>query len=145
MNWWNKTNVTAGKSFMTTAPTVTITTDTSDSRWGAHIGKLNVRGIWKSQESVQNINQLKWNTVFLALKAFQQQLWNKSTQIQTENTTKFYLNKQRGTKSFLHSKLAQQIWRWAIQRQITITVTHLPGVVNVVRNKLSRQASISRK
>lgn len=142
--WWNKENIAQGKHFSQPTPSVTITTDASQLGWGAHRNKLKVRGLWSPQDAIKHINYLELKTVFLALKAFQKELYGNRVLIQTDNTTTmFYINKQGGTHSLQLSQLAQEIWRWAIPLQINLLAIHLPGKNNIEADRLSRQTSAS--
>ena len=47
-----------------------------------------------------------------------------------------------GTKSLECNSLAQQIWAWAVERNIWLSAAHLPGVDNVAADRLSRELNL---
>ena len=55
------------------------------------------------------------------------------------STTCYYINKFGGTRSQELCWLTWDLWMWCSERQIELTVIHVPGVDNVLANFLSRQ------
>ena len=54
------------------------------------------------------------------------------------STAVFYVNRMGGTRSPVLSNLAIQLWQWCLERNLSITAEHLPGVDNVVADEESR-------
>ena len=53
-------------------------------------------------------------------------------------TAVFYMNRMGGTHSPVLSRLAIQLWRWCLERNLSITAEHLQGVDNCVADEESR-------
>ncbi|KAF7243723.1 Aldehyde oxidase 1 [Varanus komodoensis] len=99
---------------------------------------LRTQGAWNRRESKNHINFLE----LLALRSFEDVLCQRVVQITSDNVaTVFYLNKQGGTKSPTLARLAMQIWKWCIPRDITLVAVHLAGTDNVEVDLLSRHMS----
>jgi len=54
-----------------------------------------------------------------------------------------YVTKMGGTRSTRLTEVARQIWDWCLQRQITLSASHLPGLENQVADQESRQVQTS--
>ena len=62
-----------------------------------------------------------------------------SVLLQMDNTTAVaYVNNLGGTVSPQLTTLAKTLWMWALQRDITLTAQHIPGVSNIVADTESR-------
>ena len=60
-------------------------------------------------------------------------------QLKLDNlTTVAYINKMGGTHSPECNQVAQQIWEWAVERGIWLSVAYIPGESNVVADFHSR-------
>ena len=78
--------------------------------------------------------------VFLILKAFCSEMTRIHVKILTDNiTTVTYIREMGGSHSLKCNDLAREIWLWAIERDIWLTISHLPGKENVRADKNSRQ------
>ena len=57
----------------------------------------------------------------------------------TDNATAVeYLRNMGGSHSILCNELAREIWMWYRDKQIWLSVSHIPGVDNVLTDKASR-------
>ena len=60
-------------------------------------------------------------------------------QVYTDNTTSLaYVKHMVGVKSPQCNKVARQIWDWCEEREIWLTISHLPGVLNTIADFRSR-------
>jgi len=60
-------------------------------------------------------------------------------QLLMDNVTALTLiNKMGGTKSRALTSLSHNLWQWCLQRQITVSATHIPGILNVNADRESR-------
>ena len=50
-----------------------------------------------------------------------------------------YINKFGGCKSLEGNKITRAIWFWAIHRNIWLSCSHLPGIINTKADNLSRK------
>ena len=115
-----------------------MTTDASLDGWGAHCGSLQTQGLWSDEQLQWHINVLELMAVFLALKAFCPSLRGSVVRILTDNTAcMYYIRKQGGTMSRRLSHLAQELWLWAIENDISLVAFHLAGLDNCLADRLS--------
>ena len=57
----------------------------------------------------------------------------------TDNTTALaYVRNKGGVKSQECNEVALEIWQWAEERDMVLTIAHIPGVENVLADKKSR-------
>ena len=122
---------------------VQIFTNASKEGWGAHLGDFTTRDAWSVPESHLHINFLDLKAVLLALKRFQHLVQGKVVLVATDNTTVVaYINKEGSMRS---GSLCALLWRllcWCNLRQIVLKARHIPGRLNVIADKLSRQGQI---
>lgn len=98
----------------------------------------------KLEEQQYHINYLESKAVLLELKSLCSGTQNKHIRIQLDNiTTVAYLNAMGGIKSLNCNDMAIQIWEWCSQRNIWISVSHIPGSTNVEADKESRKINDS--
>ena len=137
------TNVLTGQSLHPLSHAVQIFTDASKEGWGAHLGDFTARGVWSVPESHLHINFLELKAVLLALKRFQHLVQGKVVLVATDNTTVVaYINKEGGMRS---GSLCALLWRllcWCNLRQVVLKARHIPGRLNVIADKLSRQGQV---
>ncbi|KAJ1214845.1 hypothetical protein NDU88_002456 [Pleurodeles waltl] len=132
LKWWiASNNLSQGKPFQQLPPVATVITDASTLGWGAHLGDLEIKGLWSPEEQMFHINLLELRAVRLALKAFLPSLRGQSVQVLTDNTTTmWYINKQGGVGSYLLCREALRLWSWAKDHRICLIANHLAGVLN---------------
>jgi mRNA-degrading endonuclease HigB of HigAB toxin-antitoxin module len=142
LKWWLlQKNFLMGRVLQTFKSDMELTTDSSMTGWGAHLGNQVVQGTWSKTMSLEHINFLELEAVYLALKHFLPELKSKQILIRSDNMTVIhYLNKQGGTKSEKLCNLTRKIWLLAIQSQIILRAAHLKGELNYLADSLSRRA-----
>ena len=144
LQWWTQEeNVLKGQPLHPLQHAVQIFTDASKEGWGAHLGDFTASGTWSVPESKLHINFLELKAVLLALKRFQHLVQGKVVLIATDNTTVVaYINKEGGMRS---GSLCALLWRllcWCSLNQIVLKARHIPGHLNVIADKLSRQRQV---
>ena len=144
LQWWTQEeNVLKGQPLHPLRHAVQIFTDASKEGWGAHLGDFTASGTWSVPESKLHINFLELKAVLLALKRFQHLVQGKVVLIATDNTTVVaYINKEGGMRS---GSLCALLWRllcWCNLNQIVLKARHIPGRLNVIADKLSRQKQV---
>ncbi|XP_046543605.1 uncharacterized protein LOC124253801 [Haliotis rubra] len=99
--WWtNEANILSGAAFRPPPPDLTMYTDASTLGWGAHMGHLQLQGIWSDQEKSLHINVLEMLAIVRALEHWSWCLHSKAIMVATDNSTVVcYVNKQGGTRS----------------------------------------------
>jgi ribonuclease HI len=138
--WWqDPANTMKGRSLIQPMTHVNITTDASKTMYGAHMENSYMQGVWTPQEQNWHINSLEMQAVILAVKHFLNQIKGKSVLIKSDNTTVVqYINKQGGTKSSKLCIQAWNLWKLAIQNNVSLKSVHIPGVNNCLADHLSR-------
>ena len=113
--------------------------DASGLCWGAVLNSsMEAKGDWNARVSCQSSNYRELLAILLALDTFQAQLTGKAVEILSDNATAgAYLRNKGGPVRSL-AEMAKTIWGIAERHQIQITCTHIPGVLNVEADRLSR-------
>lgn len=144
VHWWqNRTNLTAGVRIHPDQPDHLLYTDASNAGWGAHVGDLRAQGLWTQTEKAWHINSLELEALWRGLQTFRTHLSNSNVVAMTDNTTVVgQIRNQGGTKSLHLMKQTEEILLWAQQRRITLAARHVPGIQNVVADKLSRKGQL---
>lgn len=143
LHWWIAHVDRAFSCIGRGKPDVYLTSDASGQGWGASDGSTHIGGRWNAIEmsrAVRNeINYLELLAAFLALKAFCCNMQNKHVKMSIDNTTAVaYIAHMGGSKSQDCNNLAKELWKWAIDRDMWISVVHLPGVQNIQADRKSR-------
>ena len=94
------------------------------------MGNLSIGGRWK-QEEVEHINVLEMKAILFGLKSFCREP-DKHVQVYTDNVTAYnYVKKLGGVRSRRCNQVAQEIWSWAELNRNWISVSFVPGVLNL--------------
>ena len=126
-----------------TSPDVTLFTDASHQGWGAHVNDITVAGTWPLTLQHSHINMLELLAVFHAVRAFQSVMTGKHVLLCTDNTTvACYVNKQGGARSPALSLATEDLLLFCHSRDILLTARHVPGILNIVADALSRPHSV---
>ncbi|KAI8512497.1 hypothetical protein Bbelb_091360 [Branchiostoma belcheri] len=95
-------------------------------------------GVVGSGESIQVLKWKKLEAASLALRSFV----SADTQhdlLRLDNATAVaYVNHVGGTRSPDLAALALEMWSWALERGLTLSATHVPGLTNTLADKCSR-------
>src|SRR5690606_5838914 len=126
--WLQNLELWNGRTIIPALPEETLFTDASSQRWGAALNGTQIGTAWKEDMIHAHINLKELTAVYLALRAFKEELRNKTVLIRADNTTAVaYLRNFGGTKSEALCRTAQRIWDWALSHNISIQVEHIPG------------------
>ena len=141
LEWWTiPQNLFRGVPLSPPSPDMVLTTDASKSGWGTHLDDLTVQGVWSSQEQQLHINNLELLAVRNALHHFCTLLQGKHVLVKSDNSTVIaYINNQGGTKSTDLCMILWHLMQWCIEKGITLTTSHIPGVKNTLADVLSRK------
>ncbi|MES9883340.1 MAG: reverse transcriptase domain-containing protein [Sedimenticola sp.] len=144
LRWWAlERRYWEGVPMVVTPPSVFLTTDASQSGWGASldpVGRL-YQGIWSPEEVGLHINLLEMRAVYLALVQAAPLVSQRGVMISTDNTTVVsYLQKQGGTHSVSLCLQTREILMWCQSHGVTIQVRHIPGRLNALADALSRSS-----
>jgi len=123
-------------------PDVVIHTDASSGGaresggWGAIRDKLSAGGRWSYEESQSHINVLELKAVYLGLQSLCSSETGVHILVRSDNTCAIsYVNNMGGCRSPECNAIAQSIWSWAIERNIWISASYIPGKENVADEK----------
>ncbi len=117
-----------------------ITTDASMTGWGAVFEGRPASGEWKEEFLFWHINCLELRAVFLALKNFLPVLGGYHIIVRTDNMAVVsHINRQGGSRSRTLDRLAHHLLLWSQDKFLSLRAVHLPGVLNLAADFLSRQ------
>ena len=120
-------------------------TDASSYGWGATLfqaGKYfrKTGGRWLNREKQQHINILELRAIQFALFAFRTFITHCYVRLHCDNTTAIsYINKFGGCRNTSMNYLSRKIWLWCIDNKASITAIHIPGIHNILADRLSRK------
>ena len=138
---WRAENLMAwnGRALAQPDPSIVIESDASKEGWGAHCNGLSTGGLWSQSEQFLHINCLELLAGSFAIKCFAKDKTNIHIQLFMDNVTALtFINKMGGTKSRVLASLSRDLWQWCLQRQITVSAAHIPGILNVNADRESR-------
>ena len=141
INWWIDNIATAFRPISMGPMNRRIETDSSLSGFGGHDVTYNMEhsGIWENADKTQHINYLELKAAILCLKYFCDNVTNEHIHLFMDNVVAIkYISKMGGRKPLLN-ELAKQLWAWCEERNIWISVFHIPGRLNTRADELSRQ------
>ena len=121
---------------------IIISTDASMTGWGASSGDYHAHGTWTELEQKDHINLLELKAAFLGLKALHKQidLYGRKVVVQMDNTTAVaHVNHMGSSRAVAADSLARELWLWAMEREMDLSATYIPGESNVIADTLSRQ------
>ncbi len=117
-----------------------ITTDASMTGWGAVFEGRPASGEWKEEFLFWHINFLELRAVFLALKYFLPVLGGYHIIVRTDNMAVVsHINRQGGSRSCTLDRLARHLLLWSQDKFLSLRAVHVPGVLNLAADFLSRQ------
>ena len=136
--WWWLNSLDNVRHIRRDNPELVMFTDASNEGWGAILGDITTGGRWDKFEKTDHINILELKAILLGLKSMCK-FNNKHIRICTDNATALaYVKNMGGTKSKGCNAVALNIWEWAEEHNCWLSITHIPGVENVVADLRSR-------
>ena len=141
--WADMAWVSQGVPLQLDPPTVTLYNDASLTGWGAHLLPefRSAHGLWEPTEGPLHINLLEMLTVERALHVWREVLRGQHVLLLTDNTTVCsYLQWQGGMKSRDLCLLAVRVVQGAHANNVTLSIHHIPGRLNVIADGLSKAA-----
>jgi Reverse transcriptase (RNA-dependent DNA polymerase) len=150
--WWRDT-LTAwnGRTLLPrtrASATELFVSDASDAGWGmSHLrgndrtAQHNAQGFWTPEEHPLHNNPKELRGIAYGLKAWIQHLnlHDTTVHVRTDNTVALsYISKQGGRLPDLGA-VAEELWAYCLDKGITLTADHIPGVLNTLADKWSRK------
>ena len=78
--------------------------------------------------------------ILLALQVLCNHMQNRYIKLLCDNTTAVsYIRNTGGTKSCSCNDITREIFMWCIDRELTLSISHLPGKLNTEAVKASRE------
>ena len=144
LKWWiHEGTLEVGVPLEMFNAQVTMFTDASMEGWGAHVNGDEISGKWDTSERELHINQLEMRAITLALSKFAEVVQGKAVLVCTDNTTVLaYVNHQGGTRSISLMQETVSLFQMVQDLKIQIRARHIPGRLNVLADKLSREGQI---
>jgi len=140
LKWWIENVDTSKKSVSPRVANAVMYTDASNLMWGAfdetHNQKTN--GFWSTEEQKQHINVLELKACQLGIISLFKSSSHIHLKVFMDNTTSVsYINRFGGKIKSLDT-ISRSIWKWCIERDITLTAYHISGKMNTTADMLSR-------
>ena len=140
INWWIRNINNSSKTIVTPNVDIMFSSDASNTGWGAVWNDVSTGGRWADTELGLHINVLELKAMLFGLNSFFRSETGKHIRIRTDSMTALsYVNNLGGTRSVKCHKVAKEIWEWALQRSVWLSVDFLPGVCNTAADSASRK------
>ena len=104
----------------------------------------NCRGLWSQEEQQFHINYLEMLAILCGLKTLLHDKTSIHVRVMSDNTTAVMVLRNMETS---HSKVCDDmcklIWEWCIERNIWLSIHHIPGKLNVIADRISRDKELT--
>ena len=140
IRWWlENLSSSNGLCFLKRDPDLIIYSDASLHGWGFACDGVCSRGPWAGSDRLRHINELELLAAFYALKSLTAQSTNLEVNLILDNSTAVsYVNKHGGTRSRALCDISSSIVSWCESHNLSLTATHLPGILNSIADEQSR-------
>jgi hypothetical protein len=138
IRWWQDHIQSTFRAIVVPGPSHELTSDASISGWGGSLGAKSTGGIWSDQELTHHINWLELKAAFLSLQSLCAELCNTHIKLRMDNTTAVACVQKYGSTKLSLFDLTKELFVWALQRNLTLSATYIPGVCNKVADHASR-------
>ncbi len=117
-----------------------VTTDASMTGWGAVFEGRPASGEWTGEFLSWHINCLELRAVFLALMYFLPFLRGHHIIVRTDNMAVVsHIKRQGGSRSRTLDRIARCLLLWSQYKFLSLRAVHVPGILNLAADFLSRQ------
>jgi len=138
--WWKTTVLESFDFIKLNNPNYVISTDASLKGWGAKFENVTTGGLFTQAEKTLHINVLELKAIHLGLKSLCRDLKGTHIKVLSDNSTSvFCINNMGSCASMSCDFETKMIWNWAIERNIWISASHIPGSQNTEADKESRK------
>lgn len=129
--WWStQLHMWNSRDVSPQVPDMTINTDASLTGWEAVCDRVCTEGLWSPKERRLHINHLELLASSFAVQSFTKDKRNICIHLQMDNNTAhFYVSRMGGLSLSLMGQ-ACCLWHQCLQRGITLSAEHLPGLNN---------------
>ena len=140
IEWWYNNIQSSYNTISKGNPDYVVTTDACKTGWGATLDSHKTGGLFLAEESEYHINVLELMAVLFALKALCSHMSDVYIKILSDNSTTVHtINNMGSCRSLECNLMVQQIWNWAIEHNIWLSSSHIPGVDNIDADEESRK------
>lgn len=138
--WWKENIWKSFNEIRNDRYDICITTDSSLSGWGAHVGSTVTRGFWSYSERQLHISTLELIAVYNGLSSLLNGCKDKQILVRVDNTTALaYINRYGGCRSMGNHEWAKVIWKWCEARNNFIFASYISSKENVIADRASRE------
>ena len=146
LSWWRDHVITSCHHIRLRNPTVTLTTDASETGWGATLGHKRAHGGWKHHETRDHINLLELRAVLIGLQVHTPQITDAHILVLCDNTTAVCtINKMGTSKSWECNNIVWDIWDYILVHDNWITASYIPGKENIEADEESRKDNTNKE
>lgn len=121
---------------------LTLKCDSSLQGWGSVIDGTTqcTGGRWSYQEAKSHINFLELKAIYLGLQALCPTKCDTHIKVLSDNQTAVaYIKNMGGTHSDVCNDIARKIILWCKDRNVWLSISHIPGKLNTEADKASRE------
>ena len=139
--WWAHNVGNNPQYILRSCPDLTLKCDSSLLGWGCVIDGTThcMGGRWNEEEKKLHINHLELKAIYLGLKALCSTKANVHNKLLSDNQTAVsYIKNMGGTHSPSCNNIAREIILWCKARNIWLSISHIPGKLNVEADQASR-------
>ena len=140
LQWWIDNIGNAFNVIEHEPPSVIINSDASKIGWGGVLEGTTCGGHWSPQESEVHINCLELLAALFSLQALAADKGSTHIRLKIDNTTAVAAINNMGTShSVSCNRVAIDIWKWSINKNIWVSAEHIAGICNTVADRESRE------
>ena len=146
LQWWVDNIDNSFNVIQHEPPSLVINTDASKIGWGGVLDNITCGGRWTPQESDKHINCLELRAAFFSLQALLTDKSNTHIRLKIDNTTAVAAINNMGTSHSIEcNRVAINIWKWCISKNIWVSAEHIAGKCNMAADKESRIIDTSKE
>ena len=141
LGWWSSQLPTQRRQLTLPPVSKILLSDASDNGWGAVVQDtaLTAGGLFTENKKQLHINVKEMLAILFSPKSFCKLDHYTHIKVMTDNMTAVsYVREMGGTHSAACNDVACKIWEWAKEKNIWLTIAHVPGVENVDADRESR-------
>ncbi len=142
VRWWEVNIMSSKCQIHFPEPCYVVTSDASNTGWGAWMSDVSTGGDWSQAESEMHINWLELKAAYLALCTFCPRLHDCHIRLRLDNTTAISCIMKYGSTTTDLRLLTKEIFAWAETRNIHLSAAHIPGRLNTRADKESRTQNL---
>ena len=138
LDWWIDNIESSYSPVKLSQPEIEIKTDASKLGYGSFCDEEKAGGRWNKEEKLLHINILELKAIENALQSFEDKITGKHVKIFSDNSVAVCYIREMGGKTLDCNEIAKRIWLWCISRNIFLSITFLPGILNSEADEKSR-------